>query len=218
MSYRSNVSSRSLSCIICSNLARNLVKALHMSHSFSLKSVFRLRSIGYAQSDLNRQQVMPKQQPSLSRFGTLRVEILLPNVDFQAVHISNLPLLKTPLLSQITRFDLLSSPSQAMGYLTLNQTRKIVPLMENDGSLPRTPTVGVWVRIDEVGGDVERRVTHPLCWGACVRYLCHEVLQDRRFSDVYERDEEVGHGYKDPKLRRNETFLLVILIIVTFVV
>jgi hypothetical protein len=177
--------------------------------------------VGFAQSDLNR-QVSPRgptaPESSSQRYGTLRVEALLPNVDFQAVRISSLPLLNTPLLSQIVRFDSPSSsssscPQQCMGYLTLNQTRKIVPLLETDGALSRTPTVGVWVRIEEVGGDTGRKVTHPLCWGACVRYLCFDQLQDRRFSDVYGRE---GEGYIDPTLRRDETFLLVQLIAVFF--
>jgi SCL-interrupting locus protein N-terminus len=36
-----------------------------------------------------------------------------------------------------------------VGYVTLNQTRKIVPLLENDPAVCVTPIVGVWTAFDE---------------------------------------------------------------------
>ncbi len=76
-----------------------------------------------------------------------------------------------------------------MGYLTLNQTRKLVPLLESDGSVSTTPTVGLWVQF--TGGASPRHstdevslVSHPFCWGACLKYLSNDHLQDRRFADT----------------------------------
>jgi hypothetical protein len=74
-----------------------------------------------------------------------------------------------------------------MGYLTLNQTRKVVLLSESDVSLSSTPIVGVWVRLATSTAenahfydlDWKQLAHHPYCWSACVRFLYHSRICHR---------------------------------------
>jgi SCL-interrupting locus protein N-terminus len=63
-----------------------------------------------------------------------------------------MPVLSTPLSMKIARRPSSGThtggPPQ-VGYVTLNQTRKIVPLLENDPAVCVTPIVGVWTAFDE---------------------------------------------------------------------
>ena len=74
-----------------------------------------------------------------------------------------------------------------MGYLTLNQTRKVVPLLESDTAVSLAPIVGVWVAIDEPTGGVPSRphnfLDHPYVWGACVRFMNNAKIADRLYID-----------------------------------
>ena len=83
--------------------------------------------------------------------GSFRFEAVLPDCSFQIVSIRNLPLLLTPLSINLTKQNgsEARSTSHRMGYLTLNQTRKVVPLLESDTAVSMAPIVGVWVAIDE---------------------------------------------------------------------
>ena len=74
-----------------------------------------------------------------------------------------------------------ANESLSFGYLTMNQTRKIVFVLENDESISRIPVVGVWVCIHQhedlaSWDDIMR---HPFVWGACVRFTCSEHLKKR---------------------------------------
>lgn len=125
--------------------------------------------------------------------------MLAPDVSLRAVPIDPVPLLSTPLVKQLTSGSAslrgvgtasAGGPSpRAMGYLTLNQVRKVAPLLETDAALATTPTVGLWVQFafddcDGGGADDESSlVGHPFCWGACVKYLASDWLADRRFAD-----------------------------------
>ena len=107
----------------------------------------------------------------------MRFEALGPDVTFGACQIHPIPILATPLTKLLTR------PSQpladvAMGYVTMNATRKLVFMLETDASVPLVPTVGVWVQLPHLGD-----VHHPFVWAACVRYLYAEILQRRVFVD-----------------------------------
>ena len=92
-----------------------------------------------------------------------------------------------------------------MGYLSMNQTRKLVPLLETDPSVSLVPLVGVWVKYEQaplyypsaynspsqasvpvpvsvsiqVPLPVAALLDHPFTWGACVRFLCSEHVQQR---------------------------------------
>ena len=117
--------------------------------------------------------------------GKLVFEAICPNVSFRVTPIRTLPVVPSPLFNELTR----ANPRQKapkMGYLTLNQARKLVPMLENDPSVSTTPLVGVWIRYGHLTSDAISEdcvlMKHPFTWGSCLRYLCHEAVQDRRFS------------------------------------
>jgi hypothetical protein len=120
--------------------------------------------------------------------GSFRFEAIVPDYSFQAVKIRNLPILSTPLSVNLTRQngDEARELGPRMGYLTMNQTRKIVPLLETDTASAMTPMVGVWLSVDDcdTGTDIATDfMKHPFVWGACVRFLKNKKVHDRAFVD-----------------------------------
>ena len=129
-----------------------------------------------------------------------------------------MPVLSTPLSMKIARRASSGThtggPPQ-VGYVTLNQTRKIVPLLENDPAVCVTPIVGVWTAFDEPPKDTENNyssssntqarnldknenqnrysegaspsfnLTDPLTWAILTRFLFNEHIKER----VYVADE-----------------------------
>lgn len=182
-------------------MIRNLIKTMHSGRSLTLKSCYRIRAIGKA-----RESVIEFSGSQLT--GTVCFEAIMPDVSFQVALIRPLPMLATALCGQLMQIGSSNSPhplsAVASGYLTLNQTRKLVPLMDSDGALSRTPTVGVWVRFASPGSveGVASLVKHPFAWAACVRYLANDLVRDRRF--VNGRSADLRHPVME-----NETFLLV---------
>ncbi|XP_032856452.2 SCL-interrupting locus protein [Tyto alba] len=62
------------------------------------------------------------------------------------------------------------------GYLTMDQTRKLLLLLESDPKAYSLPLVGVWLS----------GVTHicsPQVWACCLRYLFSSSIQERVFSE-----------------------------------
>ena len=95
-----------------------------------------------------------------------------------------------------------------VGYVTLNQTRKIIPLLENDPIVSLAPLVGVWTafndwndttienydNVNDRNNDNNRRrqdsmstsmshVNNPLTWAISMRFLLNEFIKDRAFVD-----------------------------------
>lgn len=138
--------------------------------------------------------------------GVVRLEAILPDMSFQTVRISAIPIMSTPLSNQLLSKRTLPTPGggereghpllDKTGYLTMNQTRQLLPLLEDDSCVSHVPVVGLWVKLrpsqSQLSGASALR--HPFCWAACVRYLSTAVVQKRVF---------VASG----------TFLLVILLI-----
>ncbi|XP_005238443.3 SCL-interrupting locus protein [Falco peregrinus] len=63
------------------------------------------------------------------------------------------------------------------GYLTMDQTRKLLLLLESDPKAYALPLVGVWLS----------GVTHicsPQVWACCLRYLFSSSIQERVFSEA----------------------------------
>ncbi len=113
----------------------------------------------------------------------------MPNASYQVVRIRNLPLLLTPLTINLTKQNgrdaRVSGPK--MGYLTLNQTRKVVPMLESDTASSVSPIVGVWVCLDEPQSGAAFPnifLNHPFLWGACTRFLHNTNIGDRVYIDT----------------------------------
>lgn len=161
-----------------SNLIQNLGKTIRSTREFSLRSCLRIRAAGHVQRVRN------------TLTGAYRFEAILPNASFHGVRIKSVPVLSTPLSLKLAKHVPTISPAPSndsnnvcpqMGYLTMNQTRKLVPLLETDPSIATSPIVGVWVSLpdnDEVSSTI---LSHPLAWGSCVRFMCSERIQDKAF-------------------------------------
>ena len=130
--------------------------------------------------------------------ATLRFEVILPDVSFQLVHIPIIPFLESPLTAQLFRSDRekencsgvtqsnrcsSSKMKNNFGYLTMSKTRKLVPLLESDVSLPTCPVVGIWVSnlTDQDSGTPVNYLSHPFVWAACLRFISLEKLTDKAF-------------------------------------
>lgn len=132
--------------------------------------------------------------------GVVRLEAILPDMSFQTVRICTIPIMSTPLSNQLLSKRSFPGDGEGhplldkTGYLTMNQTRQLLPLLEDDSCVSHVPVVGLWVKLRPSQLSGASALRHPFCWAACVRYLSTAVVQKRVF---------VASG----------TFLLVILLI-----
>jgi len=174
-------------------MIQNLAKSIRFGREFSLRTIFRYRAIGCCRNSGASQRIM----------GTVRFESVAPNISFSAVQISPLPILSTALAVTLLSICENSSsgklnehqqsgylqehryllPLPHMGFLTLNQTRKLVYLLESDDSISRIPIVGVWVCLSsaDIGStqSVQSILSHPFVWGAFIRYVCSNHIKRR---------------------------------------
>ena len=151
-------------------LISNLGKSIRSAREFSLRSCVRIRATG-AQSLVEG----GSGSSGGSLKGSFRFEAVLPDVSFQLVSVNPLPVLPTPLSLSLCRQAHAAGPK--MGFLTLNQMRKAVPLLETDLALPAVPVVGVWAVAPCGGGDSP--LEHPVVWAAALRFLGSELVRER---------------------------------------
>lgn len=182
-------------------LLLNLGKAIRAGRETFLRSTMRIRSSGSVRSD-----------PGGRLMGTVRFEVVLPDVSFTFHRIKDVPVLSTALSIKLARRGATSPISNRgssstspipqdgltcpqMGYLTMNQTRKAIPLLETDQTISTIPMVGVWTAFDDEdspGRTPTRKsddrsgiksLLNPLTWALCVRYLFTEHIKDRATLD-----------------------------------
>ncbi|XP_062868725.1 SCL-interrupting locus protein homolog [Trichomycterus rosablanca] len=96
----------------------------------------------------------------------------------QAVPVRALPIIPTALARNLSSLSSMAQPvhSQSVGrkrgFLTMDQTRKLLLVLESDPKVYTLPLVGVWLS----------GVTHihsPVVWAWCLRYLHSSSLHDR---------------------------------------
>lgn len=99
--------------------------------------------------------------------------------------VRNLPLLMTPLAASLARCELSSqSDTLRCGYLTLDRTRKAVPLLKVDPLVLQQPIVGIWVYGVPIDDDwdeekAKRQLADPFLYFSCIGYLMSEVIKQR---------------------------------------
>ena len=91
----------------------------------------------------------------------LRVEALVPTLALQALPLYTLAVMRSPLSDSLREAGL--RQQLRTGYLTMDQSRKLVVLSEGDPKAFEVPLVGVWAA-------GVRGATDPLAWAACVRF------------------------------------------------
>jgi SCL-interrupting locus protein len=119
--------------------------------------------------------------------GVLRLEAIYPDFSFGLSPINTIPILATPLsilLTDSNRQDRngtgITVAGPQMGILTMNQTRKLVLLLEHDSTVPMVPVVGCWIALPEADNiDIKVLLEHPFVWAACVRLLSSSHIRER---------------------------------------
>ncbi|XP_053709536.1 SCL-interrupting locus protein homolog [Synchiropus splendidus] len=97
-------------------------------------------------------------------------------IDVQSVR--PVPIIPTALVRSLTSLGRPPphSVNHQRGFLTMDQTRKLLLLLESDPKVSNLPLVGLWIS----------GVTHvhnPQVWSWCLRFLCSATLQDRVLSE-----------------------------------
>ncbi|CAH0482533.1 unnamed protein product [Peronospora belbahrii] len=115
----------------------------------------------------------------------VQLECVAPSVPFNFSLIRNLPLLMTPLAVSLARREFSTECGNLQsGYLTLDQTRKAVPLLKVDPLVLQLPLVGVWVygvQIDDAWDEeiARQQLADPLLYFACISYLTSQAIRER---------------------------------------
>lgn len=151
------------------NFRAQLEKSIRISKTFALKNYFRVRGTGKGTSISALNELS----------GSIKFEALAPDINIRCTPLRPIPILATPLSVMLMSTSLSSSAVPNFGYLSLNQTRKVVFLNDNDPGITVTPTVGVWVRYDNNYKNselVDDAIFHPYSWLACLRFIQNESL------------------------------------------
>uniref|UniRef100_A0A8C5J3G6 STIL centriolar assembly protein n=1 Tax=Junco hyemalis TaxID=40217 RepID=A0A8C5J3G6_JUNHY len=156
--------------------------------------VHRVEDISLAFKGL-QQSLCSKESLDLSKLLTVRAHIFftenLDNLHFNfywaSLTLANIleytPVKSVPIIPTALARNLTSPMNIAQvqgtykcGYLTMDQTRKLLLLLESDPKAYALPLVGVWLS----------GVTHiysPQVWACCLRYLFSSSIQERVFSE-----------------------------------
>ncbi|CAG9325334.1 unnamed protein product [Blepharisma stoltei] len=103
-------------------------------------------------------------------------QMLFPRLDLEFVPISPLKIVSTPLSVKLTQKNL-KHPKFQTGYLTLDQKKRVLPLLCSDPLAFKYPLVGVWATASP--GSQECPLSHPLIWSSCVRFIESKLIQER---------------------------------------
>lgn len=114
----------------------------------------------------------------LQRCTQLRLAAKYPKWAFHATALARpLRTLDTPLLQELSAP---SSRSLGFGFLTLDQGRRVLCLMENEQLTQQVPLVGVWVdlRAEEVT-NLPTLAAHPAVWAAAAHFVHRRNVKEK---------------------------------------
>jgi SCL-interrupting locus protein len=123
--------------------------------------------------------------------GQIKFEALVPELSLHYTPITSIPILPTPFSLSLFADDkplgrqTIDDVKPTFGYLTLNETRKAVFLMDNDPALSMIPVVGAWIRITDTHGYdyFGDAINHPIIWAGCLRFLHNDNISQRFLVD-----------------------------------
>ncbi|KAK2908247.1 SCL-interrupting locus protein homolog isoform X1 [Channa argus] len=124
-----------------------------------------------------RGRVVCAKQSDAALFG-LSWSAVCPSVSLEVQPVRAVPIIPTALLRSLTSINqpLQHTSTRLRGFLTMDQTRKLLLLLESDPKASNLPLVGLWLS----------GVTHiynPQVWAWCLRFLFSSALQDRVLSE-----------------------------------
>ncbi|XP_060890687.1 SCL-interrupting locus protein homolog [Labrus mixtus] len=124
-----------------------------------------------------RGHVTCSQQSDVTAFS-LSWWSVCPSVSVDVQPVRSVPIIATALLRSLTSINrpLPNAANRQRGFLTMDQTRKLLLLLESDPKASTLPLVGLWLS----------GVTHvynPQVWAWCLRFLFSSALQDRVYSE-----------------------------------
>ena len=118
----------------------------------------------------------------------LRVEAVVPAVSISCTPLTAVPVLSTPLARKVLEWScregaqVAADDPTAAGFLTLNQTRKAVLLLEDDPLAYELPLVGVWLRGSALACSSklwQSMVQDPAFMYTCLRYINNAHIKER---------------------------------------
>uniref|UniRef100_A0A3P8U0T1 STIL centriolar assembly protein n=1 Tax=Amphiprion percula TaxID=161767 RepID=A0A3P8U0T1_AMPPE len=119
--------------------------------------------------------VVCSQQSDAAVFS-LSWSVVYPSVSVDVEPVRVIPIIPTALLRSLTSINQPRAVSRQRGFLTMDQTRKLLLLLESDPKASSLPLVGIWLS----------GVTHiynPQVWAWCLRFMFSLSLQDRVLSE-----------------------------------
>ncbi|XP_047192840.1 SCL-interrupting locus protein homolog [Scophthalmus maximus] len=125
-----------------------------------------------------RGRVVCSQQSDVAAIS-LSWSLVCPSVSVDVQPVRAVPIIPTALLRSLTsvgRPQHHHTAGRQRGFVTMDQTRKLLLLLESDPKASNLPLVGLWLS----------GVTHvysPQVWAWCLRFLCSAALQDRVLSE-----------------------------------
>ncbi|XP_023217213.1 SCL-interrupting locus protein homolog isoform X2 [Centruroides sculpturatus] len=86
--------------------------------------------------------------------------MVAPDMEFLTAPIPRIPILQTALSNKLLN----SKNEMQTGFVSMDKTRNLVMLLENDPKVFRFPIVGIWV-------SGIPNIFHPFVWASCLRYI-----------------------------------------------
>jgi hypothetical protein len=167
---------------------RNLMKSIISGKGFQLKQFVRLqaRARAHIKRPMDNNIIYSKDNGEIE--GTFYFQALLPDITFQAQSLNPIPVLATPLSLSLLQPQNIEGRDR-MGYLSMNQTRKLVLLQNEDAAVSVAQLVGIWVRFQSPRDCISSNprsasadaLQHPLTWAAAIRFLFADRVKRRVF-------------------------------------
>ncbi|XP_036035329.1 SCL-interrupting locus protein isoform X1 [Onychomys torridus] len=124
-----------------------------------------------------RAQITPRESLDGVDFDLHWAAITLAN-SFKCVPVKPIPIIPTALARNLSS-NLNISQVQGTykhGYITMDETRKLLLLLESDPKVYSLPLVGIWL-----SGIIH--IYSPQVWACCLRYVFSSSIQERVFSE-----------------------------------
>ncbi|XP_067944555.1 SCL-interrupting locus protein homolog [Watersipora subatra] len=104
----------------------------------------------------------------------IELDVFLPSSKFDARPIEPVSVASTALSKSVLSSDKhgVISTQYKSGYLTMDQYRKVIFLLESDPKVLTLPIIGIWVSGVEL-------INHPYIWACCIRYMHTTQVRDR---------------------------------------